>query len=142
MTTPLNERPCRMCGHHGPHAITDGVAGHQAGVRCQACERHLGWLPKPRNIAKRRDRNHGHRRYWLEQHAGDLICACCGSRQSERPRVAFDIDHIVPLEDGGTDDERNTVPLCRDCHTIKNAIRAHRRHTLGLSARQEVSDAA
>jgi 5-methylcytosine-specific restriction endonuclease McrA len=48
--------------------------------------------------------------------------------------MAFDIDYLVPLEDGGTDDEWNTQPLCVDCHT-KGALRALRRHAEGRSAR-------
>lgn len=48
----------------------------------------------------------------------------------------FDIDHLVPLEDGGLDDVRNTAPLCRDCHVVKGALRALRRHAEGRSARE------
>jgi 5-methylcytosine-specific restriction endonuclease McrA len=51
--------------------------------------------------------------------------------------VAFDIDHLVPLEDGGPDDEWNTAPLCRDCHTINGAMRALQRAAEGRSARNQ-----
>jgi hypothetical protein len=38
-------RPCRSCGHTvGYHS--DGAAQHAGGVRCDACDRHTGWLPK------------------------------------------------------------------------------------------------
>ena len=52
---------------------------------------------------------------------------------------AFDIDHLVPLEDGGPDDEWNTAPLCRDCHVIKAAVRALRLHAEGRSARNQAA---
>jgi hypothetical protein len=58
-----------------------------------------------------------------------------GARISERITIAFDIDHRVALEDGGPDEEWNTQPLCADCHRIKEALRALRRHAEGLSAR-------
>jgi 5-methylcytosine-specific restriction endonuclease McrA len=49
--------------------------------------------------------------------------------------IAFDIDHGIALEDGGVDEEWNTQPLCSDCHRIKEALRAMRRHAEGRSAR-------
>jgi hypothetical protein len=58
-----------------------------------------------------------------------------GARRSERERVAFDIDQPAPLEDGGPDDEWNTAPPCRDCHTLTGAVRSLGRHAEGLSAR-------
>jgi hypothetical protein len=61
----------------------------------------LGYLPKPENGGRRRDHNRHHRAYWLERHEGDLACVICGARASERPTIAFDIDHGVALEDGG-----------------------------------------
>jgi hypothetical protein len=31
-----------------------------------------------------------------------------------------EIDHIVRLEDGGSDDDENLRPVCRECHRILN----------------------
>ena len=45
------------------------------------------------------------------------ICAACGSLQSPTP--AQELDHIVPLSQGGTHDERNLQGLCRPCHQAK-----------------------
>jgi 5-methylcytosine-specific restriction endonuclease McrA len=104
-------------------------------VRCGGCGHFLGYLPKPENGVRRRDRNRHHRAYWLERHDGDLAWVICGTRKSERPMITFDIDHGIALEDGGADEEWNTQPLCSDCHTIKGAIRALRRHAEGRSAR-------
>jgi 5-methylcytosine-specific restriction endonuclease McrA len=75
----------------------------------------------------------------MERHEGDLRCVICGARRSERERVAFDIDHLVPLEDGGPDDDWNTAPLCRDCHTLKGAVRSLRRHAEGMSAHRRAA---
>lgn len=35
-------------------------------------------------------------------------------------------DHIVPLEEGGTDDDDNLQTLCGDCHTDKTSKEAAR----------------
>ena len=32
----------------------------------------------------------------------------------------FEIDHIIGLQFGGTDDEANLMALCRDCHAKKS----------------------
>lgn len=34
-------------------------------------------------------------------------------------RVATQIDHIVPLWQGGADNDANKQPLCDDCHAVK-----------------------
>ena len=36
-------------------------------------------------------------------------CALC-------PRAASEVDHIVPIAEGGTDDPSNLRSLCHDCH--------------------------
>lgn len=33
--------------------------------------------------------------------------------------AAFDIDHLVPVCEGGTNDRENLVALCKNCHGIK-----------------------
>jgi 5-methylcytosine-specific restriction endonuclease McrA len=37
----------------------------------------------------------------------------------------FEIDHIIGLQFGGTDDEANLMALCRECH-IKKTIKENR----------------
>ena len=43
------------------------------------------------------------------------------------PRDAADVDHTLPLADGGTDDEDNLQVLCKCCHGIKTAIETQER---------------
>ncbi|MEU6641249.1 HNH endonuclease signature motif containing protein [Saccharomonospora sp. NPDC046836] len=45
----------------------------------------------------------------------DPICRACGVRPST---IA---DHIVPVAEGGTDDETNGQGLCSPCHDPKSA---------------------
>jgi 5-methylcytosine-specific restriction endonuclease McrA len=60
--------------------------------------------------------------------AHDYRCAGCGcvwvpSRDQ--------IDHAVPLEQGGSNDDSNLRPLCDDCHKAKTADEARLRGGAG-----------
>ncbi len=131
--TPL-ERPCK-CGYGGPHETRDGRPPHGQQVNCGKCGTFLGYLKKPENLHKR-PANTKHRAYWMNRMAGVLRCALCGRTEADGYPIDFAMDHIWAVEDGGPEgDERNTMPLCRDCHTTKNALRALRLHARGSSAR-------
>jgi 5-methylcytosine-specific restriction endonuclease McrA len=117
----------RACGCGGALIEVPAPPPHHAGLRCGACGRHGGWLPKPENTGTRSDRNRSHRKAWRKRLGGALVCAICGDREGESaPGVDWHVDHLVPLAQGGADELWNTVPLCRSCHTIKGSIRAIR----------------
>lgn len=46
------------------------------------------------------------------------VCAACG-RTLEYSKVT--IEHFIPRYHGGTDDERNLLPLCKDCNKSKGS---------------------
>lgn len=46
------------------------------------------------------------------------LCRACHA--AGRSTVAEEIDHIVPLFKGGTDDFANLQPLCKSCHADKS----------------------
>ena len=46
---------------------------------------------------------------------------CCASCKKEIKK-AFDIDHIIPLAEGGTNDPENLQVLCKPCHFEKTKI--------------------
>ncbi|ARU06744.1 hypothetical protein CCO03_08700 [Comamonas serinivorans] len=72
-------------------------------------ERGSGWMAKRERVALR----HGYR------------CAAC-----DRVLMpgAWECDHIVPREQGGSNAESNLQPLCKDpCHREKSAREAHQR---------------
>ncbi len=52
----------------------------------------------------------------LEKTGG--LCASCG-RVLEDGKVT--IDHYIPKFHGGTDDERNLLPLCKGCNKRKGS---------------------
>lgn len=59
---------------------------------------------------------------WLSLHP---LCAHC--EQAGRVTLADEVDHIVPLIEGGADDESNFQSLCSPCHKVKTAREASRR---------------
>lgn len=46
-------------------------------------------------------------------------CQCCGRKLG--PSDDWDVDHIIALENGGTDDDDNLQILCDWCHPPKTA---------------------
>lgn len=60
---------------------------------------------------------------WLQQararlFARDPLCADC--QRQGIVRLATQRDHIVPLAEGGTDDDDNVQGLCDACHEMKS----------------------
>ena len=53
---------------------------------------------------------------WLNAHP---LCVECEGRGYARP--ATQLDHIIPLWQGGKDDESNYQSLCVECHAEKTA---------------------
>ena len=48
------------------------------------------------------------------------LCALCLA--NGRAAVALELDHILPLSKGGSNDECNLQGLCPPCHAAKTAI--------------------
>ena len=49
----------------------------------------------------------------LVRHRAENRCEYCGCHQDELPLITFHVEHIVPKQHRGTDDESN---LCLACH--------------------------
>ena len=45
-------KPCRYCGH-GTGFLEEGAGPHGLSVRCDGCERHIGFLPKAFDVGGR-----------------------------------------------------------------------------------------
>ena len=110
----------RPCTHPGCGVLVrDGT---------NRCERH----PRPA-WTKREDapqRIGGRRRQELRAQLlrSQPLCAEC-ERQG-RVTLATERDHIVPLAEGGTEDDNNVQGLCPPCHEAKSLgerLRAQRR---------------
>lgn len=49
----------------------------------------------------------------------EFTCAYCGQKP---PQVTLEVDHIVPLVEGGSDDRENLTTACTDCNRGKAGI--------------------
>ncbi len=57
---------------------------------------------------------------WKILNRDNYTCQYCGQ---SAPNVLLEVDHKVPLVDGGTDDESNLVTSCWACNRGKNGLR-------------------
>lgn len=102
--------PARPCSHPGCKALVRDGSG-----RCEAHPRKA-WAKRP-DAAKRIT---GRRLQALraELFERDPLCAEC--RRRGDIKLATQRDHILSLEEGGTDSENNTQGLCDECHEGKS----------------------
>lgn len=56
--------------------------------------------------------------------ARNPLCIACSDQG--RAVAATQRDHIIPLEEGGVDDESNEQGLCEACHDVKSKAEAER----------------
>lgn len=56
--------------------------------------------------------------------AQEWKCDMCGETLDE----TYEVDHIIALCDGGTNEDSNLRALCRPCHAKKTAEERHARH--------------
>lgn len=54
---------------------------------------------------------------------------CIHCQRAGRVTLADEVDHIIPLAKGGTDEFKNLQGLCRDCHARKSAGESTQRGT-------------
>jgi hypothetical protein len=47
-----------------------------------------------------------------------FTCMYCGKRP---PMVVLNVDHYIPVSEGGSGDDRNLITACRDCNSGKAA---------------------
>lgn len=48
-----------------------------------------------------------------------FTCRYCGRKS---PEVVLEVDHIIPVAEGGSDDEMNLATSCWDCNRGKSAV--------------------
>ena len=59
--------------------------------------------------------------------AGGAATSVCPWGERPVPRDAVQVDHVVPLCEGGTDDKANLQALCACCHALKSASESRTR---------------
>ena len=98
-------KPMRPCGWPGcPELVTRGY-----------CERHAA-IVRQRDNERRAARRSTTVRDRVDKRDG-RVCVRCGAPGRAK-------HHIIPLAEGGADDERNVVTLCDRCHREAHARRA------------------
>jgi len=61
------------------------------------------------------------------------LCQCEECLASGNPKPAGEVDHKVPLRDGGTDDDSNLQSLSVECHERKSLLERQTRDAAGYS---------
>lgn len=96
--------PCRICG----------------ALRCEAHQRKA-WTHRAPVERIRGRKLQAIRARLFAQQPECVVCLKAG-----RHRLAVIRDHIIPLMEGGADDEVNQQGLCQDCSDAKTAIESAR----------------
>ena len=112
----MPRKPKRPCSYTGCGKLTDG----------RYCDEHEQIIEHQYNRYLRDpDTNKRYGRAWKKLRARFLLLhPLCEQCKSEgKLTAAEEVHHILPLANGGTNDERNLMTLCKSCHsriTIKD----------------------
>lgn len=98
------------------------------------CKEHAIEIERPRAERKARNRRlrfstgAQSRLRAVVNRVGHAVCVCCYRSYAAR---FIQIDHKIPLADGGTDTDENVQPLCTGCHKRKTIEENRERHREG-----------
>ena len=104
--------PQKQCTHPGCRALT-------AGGRRFCDKHHRTWI-RSTDYERLRGRRAVTRRERLLR--SSPLCVVCHA--AGRVTLGVEVDHVVPLSRGGSDDETNLQVLCRGCHADKTKAEA------------------
>ena len=71
---------------------------------------------------------------------GGIAAHVCPWPDAQPTYYALELDHIVPLWEGGTDDPTNLQVLCSCCHAVKTALERPRLEALRILQREALDD--
>ena len=88
------------------------------------CREHARQQEQARGSAAQRGYDARWRKIGLQVLKEHPLCADPFGIHAERGEVvlATEVDHIIPLSRGGTNDRSNLQPLCKSCHARKTAL--------------------
>lgn len=86
------ELPLKKSGPHFKKAV------------CAACGKFNGWIPSPKNIARRPTGSTGQKR--------GTFCVICMAR------TGLETHHIIEVASGGSDEQENRLTVCAGCHAL------------------------
>jgi hypothetical protein len=111
-------KPCPRCKVNGPVEVVN-VEGqstaHHWKLISACCKRYIKWLPKPVNKAQKRPKVPRDERFNESLRA---ICEVCFRPEEHLKKVNswLEVHHVIPVEDGGTDEAWNLRVYCIQCH--------------------------
>lgn len=118
----ITNTPCGKCGSTDFGTWTSTTTGKQHRY-CLQCRRVRALTYTQR---KRSNGGSHTRQQWLSKLAQFSYCPHCQRswatippRPDKRYKHVWTKDHIVPLNNGGTDDIENIQPLCYQCNSSK-----------------------
>jgi len=103
-------KPKRSCSYPRCGRLTDG----------RFCDEHRRASEQQYNRYLRDpDTNKRYGRVWKKIRARFLLQhpLCVQCEQEGRLTPAHEVHHILPLADGGTNDQGNLLALCKSCHS-------------------------
>lgn len=104
---------------------------------CAKCGQFYRWVGKPKNKDKRKDKNSNWRERWKDR---GFICGMCGATEEDYPKSSqWELDHVIPLLEGGEDKFENTMMLCKYCHSIKNSLQYKRKAVVKVGKKEHES---
>lgn len=109
--------------------IVVAVLGSVVLAKVKTLKSRIRPLPKRvANISSARKRlsYRARNRLRVEVLQDEPFCRKCASKAEQT--VATQVDHIVPLVQGGTEDRSNLQPLCDDCHEEKTSAEQTERY--------------
>lgn len=114
----MPQRPLKPCAAPQCGALVRGQ---------RHCDKHAH-LSKPWATSRRSDKALAGRpwRRLREQilERDSYLCKCDDCQNAGRARLAHEVDHIIPIARGGTDDPSNLRAINRDCHRMKTQAEA------------------
>lgn len=64
------------------------------------------------------------------------LCQCKQCKATGALKLATEVDHVIPIAEGGTDDESNLQAMNTDCHKLKTQAEAARGRGVGRKSGQ------
>jgi HNH endonuclease. len=126
----IEGQPCRRCGttSHINYIRHPGwPGGHWGRVHCKNCDTFIKWASKPTDKKTKRSSSHK-RLVSLYSHG---FCVVCLRQDSQIPAPqTLEAHHIIPVADGGTDDQGNIMICCTACHKLIHWQRTYLGHTV------------
>lgn len=108
-------KPKKPCAYPGCPNLTDG----------RYCEKHKSLVDHIYNTYKRDPQtNERYGKNWKKIRASFLknhpFCELC--RREGRTTQATMVHHILPVRNGGGNDEENLMALCKSCHSRLHSV--------------------